>query len=189
MIVLAIVALGVVSARSLVIDLFPKIDLPVAVVATTYEDAAPQEVENLISQPIESSISSVEGINTIQSQSQAGSSLVLMMFNNGVDLDQALLDVRERVDQVKGMLPETAGDPNIMRFSPDQMPVVWLSLTGKDAAVMTELAENQLVPYFERQEGVASVTIEGAKEREIQLILDQAKLQQYGVNSQLVMQH
>lgn len=188
MIVLAIVALGVVSARSLVIDLFPKIDLPVAVVATTYEDAAPQEVENLISQPIESSISSVEGINTIQSQSQAGSSLVLMMFNNGVDLDQALLDVRERVDQVKGMLPETAGDPNIMRFSPDQMPVVWLSLTGKDAAVMTELAENQLVPFFERQEGVASVTIEGAKEREIQLILDQAKLQQYGVNSQLVMQ-
>src|SRR5699024_7779437 len=111
MIVLAIIALGAVSARNLVVDLFPKIDLPVAVVATSYQDAAPQEIENLISKPIESSISSVEGINTIQSRSQSGSSLVLMMFNNGVDLDQALLDVREKIDQVKGFLPEQAGDP------------------------------------------------------------------------------
>ena len=188
MIVLAIIALGVVSVRNLVVDLFPKIDLPVAVIATTYEDAAPQEVENLVSRPIESAISSVEGINTIQSQSQSGNSLVLMMFNNGVDLDQALLDVRERVDQVKNMLPDQAGDPNIMRFSPDQLPVMWLSLTGKDAAVLTELADNQIAPFFERQEGVASVTIDGAKEREIQLILDEAKLQQYGVSPQLITQ-
>src|SRR5699024_1508381 len=116
-IVLAIIALGSVSARNLVVDLFPKIDLPVVVDATTYEDAAPQELENLISRPIESSIISFERINTIQSQSQSGNSLVLMMFNNGVDLDQALLDVRVRVDQAKGMLPDRAGDPRIMRFS------------------------------------------------------------------------
>ncbi|MDY0409459.1 efflux RND transporter permease subunit [Virgibacillus soli] len=188
MIVIAIIALGIVSMRNLVIDLFPKIDLPIAVVATSYGDAAPQEVENLISRPIESTISSVEGINTVQSQSQAGSSLVLMMFNNGVDLDQALLDVRERVDQVKGFLPEQAGDPRIMRFSPEQMPVVWVSVTGKDAAKLTEIADNQLVPFFERQEGVASVTVEGSKEREIQLILNEAHMQQYGVNAQLIAQ-
>ncbi len=187
-IVLAIIALGIVSARNLVVDLFPKIDLPVAVVATTYEDAAPQEVENLISRPIESSISSVEGINTIQSQSQSGNSLVLMMFNNGVDLDQALLDVRERVDQAKGMLPDRAGDPRIMRFSPDQLPVVWVSLTGKDASQLTAIAEDEIVPFFERQEGVASVTVEGGKEREIQLILDEGKLQQYGINPQLIVE-
>src|SRR5690625_3543507 len=101
MIVIAIIALGVVSLRGLVIDLFPEIDLPIAVVATTYEDAAPEDVENLISRPIEASISSVEGIETVQSQSQAGTSLVMMMFKNGVDLDQALLDVREKVDQVR----------------------------------------------------------------------------------------
>src|SRR5699024_10518312 len=187
-IVLAIIALGIVSARNLVVDLFPKIDLPVAVVATTYEDAAPQEVENLISRPIESSISSVEGINTIQSQSQSGNSLVLMMFNNGVDLDQALLDVRERVDQAKGMLPDRAWDPRIMRFSPDQLPVVWVSLTGKDASQLTAIAEDEIVPFFERQEGVASVTVEGGKEREIQLILDKGKLQQYGINPQLIVE-
>src|SRR5690625_3997081 len=101
MIVLAIIALGIVSVRNLPVDLFPKIDLPVAVVATTYDDAAPEEVENLISKPLESAISSVEGIEEVQTQSEADASVVVMMFKNGTDLDQALLDVRERVDQVK----------------------------------------------------------------------------------------
>ena len=100
MIVLAIIALGFVSVRNLAVDLFPKIDLPVAVIATTYEDAAPEEVENLVSKPLESAISSVEGIDEIQTQSEENASVVAMMFKNGTDLDQALLDVRERVDQV-----------------------------------------------------------------------------------------
>src|SRR5699024_11033923 len=146
------------------------------------------EVENLISRPIESSVSSVEGIETVQSQSQSGASLVLMMFKNGTDLDQALLDVREKVDQIKGALPERAGDPNIMRFSPEQMPVMWIGLTGKEPEALTKIADEQIVPYFERQGGVASVTVEGAKEREIQLILDQAKLQQYGVSPQALVE-
>src|SRR5690625_5882127 len=175
MIVIAIIALGIVSFRNLVVDIFPEIDLPVAVVATSYGDAAPQKVVNLISKPIESSVSSVEGIQTVQSQSQSGSSLVLMMFNNGTDLDQALLDVRENVDQVKGFLPDEAGDPNIMRFSPDQLPVMWVGLTGEDAEQLTNVAEDEIVPYFERQEGVASVSVEGGKEREIQIVLDRSE--------------
>src|SRR5699024_7983625 len=169
-------------------DLFPEIDLPVAVVATSYEDAAPEDVENLISRPLEGAVSSVEGIDTVQSQSQSGSSLVLMMFKNGVDLDQALLDVRERVDQVKDLLPDQSGDPNIMRFSPDQLPVMWVSLTGKDATALTQIAEHEVVPYFERQGGVASVTVEGGKEGEVQILIDQAKLEQYGVSTETLIQ-
>ena len=188
MIVIAIIALGFVSVRNLAIDLFPEIDLPVAVVATTYEDAAPQEVENLISRPIEGVVSTVEGIETVQSQSQSGNSLVIMEFNNGTDLDQALLDVREKIDQVGGTLPEDAGDPNIMRFSPDQLPVMWVGLTGEDASALTDIANDQVVPFFERQGGVASVSVEGKKEREIQLELDAAQMQQYGVTSETIMQ-
>ncbi|BAC14896.1 acriflavine resistance protein (cation efflux system) [Oceanobacillus iheyensis HTE831] len=188
MVVLAIIALGVVSLRNLAVDLFPEIDLPVAVVATSYQDAAPEDVENLISRPIESSVSSVEGIDTVQSQSQSGSSMVMMMFQNGTDLDQALLDVREQVDQVKGMLPDQAGDPNILRFSPEAMPVVYLGLTGGDTAELTEIANEQIVPYFERQAGVASVSVEGGLEREIQVELDEARMSQYGITSQSVMQ-
>ncbi|WP_042221459.1 efflux RND transporter permease subunit [Oceanobacillus manasiensis] len=188
MIVLAIIALGVVSLRSLTIDLFPKIDLPVAVVATSYQDAAPEEVENLVSRPIESAVSTVEGIETVQSQSQAGSSLVVMMFSNGTNLDQALLDVRESIDQVSGSLPGQSGDPRIMRFNPDQLPVMWVGLTGKDTASLTEVADEQVVPLLERQDGVGSVNVEGSKEREIKLVLDQERLQQYGVSAQTIAQ-
>ncbi|HLR68689.1 MAG TPA: efflux RND transporter permease subunit [Virgibacillus sp.] len=188
MIVLAIIALGTVSVRNLAVDLFPKIDLPIAVVATSYDDAAPEEVENLVSDPIENAISSVEGIEDIQVQSSADSSLVVMMFKNGTDLDQALLDVRERVDQTEDMLPDRAESPNIMRFSPDELPVMWVGLTGEDTGALSDLAEDEVVPYFERQEGVASVSAEGTQEREIQLTLDEAALEQNGVTSQEVME-
>src|SRR5699024_771734 len=172
----------------LVVDLFPKIDLPIAVVATSYEDAAPQEVEDLISRPIESSVSSVEGIDTVQTQSQADSSLVMMMFKNGTDMDQALIDVREKIDQTKGMLPDDAGDPSVLRFNPDETPVMWVGVTGEDAESLTKIADDQLTPYFERQGGVASVNVDGAKEREIQLELDRSKMQQYGVTADAIMQ-
>src|SRR5699024_3884751 len=125
MVVLAVIALGFVSVRNLAVDLFPKIDLPLAVVASSDDDAARAEGEHLVSQPIAHAISSVEGIEQIQSQSQANASVVVMMFKNDVDLDQALLEVRESVDQVKDFLPDRANNPRIMRFSPEQLPVIW----------------------------------------------------------------
>src|SRR5699024_12830566 len=85
-----------------------------------------------------------------------------------------------------GFLPYDAGDSSMMRFSPDQLPVMWVGLTGEDAEQLTNVAEDEIVPYFERQEGVASVSVEGGKEREIQIVLDEAKLQQYGLNSQAI---
>ncbi|WP_130859275.1 efflux RND transporter permease subunit [Gracilibacillus phocaeensis] len=188
MIVLAIIAMGVISVRNVAIDLFPEIDLPIAVVATNYQDAAPQEVEQLVSEPLEGSLSSIEGVNTIQSQSQSGSSLVILMFENGTNLDNALLDVRESVDQVKGMLPEGADDPSVLRFNPNQMPIMWVGLTGADTTTLQSVAENTVQPYFERQGGVASVGIEGGEERVIDLELDRAALDQYGITTQMVQQ-
>ncbi len=173
MIVLAIIAMGIISVRNLAIDLFPEIDLPIAVVATSYPDAAPQEVEKLVSEPMEGALSSIEGVNTIQSQSQSGSSLVIIMFNNGTNLDNALLEVRESVDQVKGFLPESANDPSVLRFNPNQMPIMWVGLTGDDTAGLQATAEDIVQPYFERQEGVASTSIEGGTERAIDIVLEQ----------------
>src|SRR5699024_5843443 len=129
MIVLAILALGFGSVRSLAVDLFPEIDLPVAVVATSYHDAAPEEIESSIIKALEDSDSSVDGFESIQSQSQVYSSLVVMMFKNVTDLDQALLDGKEKVDQVSDALPERAGVPSKMRFSPNELPVVSVSFT------------------------------------------------------------
>src|SRR5690625_1621840 len=132
MIVLAIIALGVISLRNLAIDLFPEIELPIAVVATSYPDASPQEVEKLVTEPLEGSLSTIQGVNTIQSQSQSGSSLVIIMFENGTNLDNALLEVRESVDAVQSFLPEGANDPSVLRFNPNQMPIMWVGLTGTD---------------------------------------------------------
>ncbi|WP_182199837.1 efflux RND transporter permease subunit [Paraliobacillus salinarum] len=188
MIVLAIIALGIVSVRNLAIDLMPEIDLPVAVVAVNYPDAAPEEVEKQVSQPIESALSSIEGVESIQTQSQSGSALVLMQFNMGADLDNALLEVRESVDQVKGFLPETAGEPSVLRFNPNQLPIMWVGLSGNDLTQLQSIAEDQIVPQFERQSGVASVNVEGGQERVIELELDQAKLMQYGLNPQQIFQ-
>ncbi|WP_079710610.1 efflux RND transporter permease subunit [Paraliobacillus ryukyuensis] len=188
MIVFAIIALGVISVRNLAIDLLPEIDLPVAVVAVNYPDAAPEEVEKQVSKPIESALSSIEGVETIQTQSQSGSALVLMQFNMGTNLDNALLEVRESVDQVKGMLPESAGDPSVLRFNPNQMPIMWVGLSGDNLTELQSIAEDQVVPQFEREGGVASVSVQGGQDRVIELELDQAKLTEYGLSTQQIMQ-
>ncbi|MGM8215054.1 efflux RND transporter permease subunit [Bacillaceae bacterium W0354] len=188
MIILAILALGFVSFRNLSVDLFPDIDLPIAVVATSYDGASPQEVEQLVTRPIESSVSNIEGIEMVQAQSQPGSSLVVMMFSTGTNLDNALLNVRERIDQVKGFLPSGANDPSVLRFDPSQMPVMMVSLSGDDPALLHTIAEDEIQPIFERQEGVGSVTVEGGVVEEVQVILDQQRLNQYGLSSQQILQ-
>src|SRR5690554_4497138 len=188
MLVIALVALGFFSLRGLAIDLFPKIDLPIAVVATSYTGAAPEEVENLVSRPLEAALSSVQGIDTVSSQSQAGSSLVMIMFNSGTNMDQAMLDIRERVDQVKGFLPDDAGDPSVLRFDPQQLPVLALGLSGLDAVRLQKIADDQVVPMLERQNGVASVSVQGGQKREIQVELDRGMMQQYGLTSSQIVQ-
>ncbi|RPF54136.1 efflux RND transporter permease subunit [Aquisalibacillus elongatus] len=188
MIILAILALGFVSFRNLSVDLYPDIDLPIAVVATNYEGAAPQEVEELVTKPIESSVATIEGIDTIQAQSQPGNSLVVMMFSTDTNLDNALLNVRESVDQVKGFLPDGAGEPSVLRFDPQQMPVMWVGLTGDDKATLQSLSEEEIQPLFERQQGVGSVGIEGGISEEVRVELDQERLNQFGLSSQQVME-
>ncbi|WP_071393435.1 efflux RND transporter permease subunit [Bacillus tuaregi] len=188
MLYLGILALGFVSLTNLAIDLFPKIDLPIAVVATTYQGAAPEEVEKLVNEPLEGAFSSIEGIESIQSQAMADSSLVIMQFQSGTNLDNALLEVREKVDQVKGFLPEDANDPSVLRFDPQQMPIMTLSLTGDEPESLVKLAEDTVSPYLERSEGVASVSIAGAKTREVQVELQPALLAQYGLSTSQVIQ-
>ncbi|MYL69725.1 AcrB/AcrD/AcrF family protein [Halobacillus litoralis] len=188
MIVAAILGLGFVSLRSLTIDLYPEIDLPIAVVSTSYEGAAPQEVEKLVSRPVESSVSSIEGLEVLQSQSQAGASLVLMQFNTGVNLDSTLLQVRENVDQVTGLLPEGASDPSVLRFDPQQLPIMTVGLSGDTPDELQKVAENRLVPFLERQEGVASVSIEGGQTKEVQVLVDRAQMATYGLDSQTLIQ-
>lgn len=188
MLVLAILALGLFSLRSLAIDLFPKIDVPIAVVATSYQGAAPEEIEKLISRPLESSLSTIQGIDTLSSQSQANSSLVMLQFKTGTNMDNALIDVREKVDQVKGMLPDDANDPTVLRFDPNQMPIITLGLTGASPEKLQEYADKTIIPTLERERGVASVSVAGGKTREILVELNRASLSRYGITPAQVVQ-
>lgn len=188
MLVLAVIALGYVSLTNLKVDLYPEVDFPIAVVATSYPGAGPEEVEKMISKPLESALTSIEGVDTIQSQSIPNSSLVVLMFATGTNLDNALLEVREKVDQVKGMLPTDANDPSVLRFDPQQIPVMWLGLTGDKPERLQEIAEDTVEPLLKRAEGVASIGIEGGKKRELQIELDRAKLALYKLTPNHVIQ-
>jgi len=186
MFVICAIILGFISLRDLKVELFPKMDLPVAVIATSYQGAAPQEVEELISKPIETAVSTVEGIDTLQSVSNQGASLVLMMFDYDRDIDEALIDVREKVDQISDMLPDGANDPMVMRLDPNAAPIMIVSLSGKNLEKLQAIAESDVQPALERAPGVASAAISGGKEREIRVNLNQAMLKTLGITGNQV---
>lgn len=188
MIVLAVLAMGFVSFQNLAVDLMPEIELPIVVVATSYSGAGPQEVEQLITRPLEASLSSLQGLDTMQSSSRSGSSLVMMLFATGTDLNTALADIRDKVDQVRPILPDDASDPSVLRFDPNQIPVMFLGLTGQSPEKLQDLATNEIEPQLTRTNGVASITTEGGKTREILVELDRSALARYGLSTGQILQ-
>lgn len=183
MIVLIVVLLGGISLTRLPIDLFPEIEVPVAVVATSYSGAGPQEIENLITKTIEGSIATVGNIDTINSTSTEGSSIVIALFNNGTDMEFAALEMREKVDMVKGFLPDGANDPMVLKVDPNSMPIVQIALSSnRDLAQLQSLAEETFSQRLERLDGVASVSVGGGFGKEIEIKVDQNKLANYGLN-------
>lgn len=188
MLVLGVIVLGFVAFANIPVDLYPDLDVPVAVVATTYSGAAPQEVERQVTEPLEAALSTVQGVDTIQSVSTSGSSLVVLLLQWGANLDEVLQTVRENVDMVSEMLPDGANDPRVMRIDPTAIPVMWLGLEGDEIPNLETLAEDVVKPRLERAEGVASVAIEGGKEREILVEVDDTLLSAYQLTPGQILQ-
>jgi len=184
MLVLIVVLIGAISFTELPIDLFPEIEVPVAIVATSYSGTGPQEMENLITRQIEGAISTVANIDTVSSISSEGSSIVIALFNFGVDMDMAALEMREKVDMVKGFLPEASEEPMVMKIDPNAMPIVQISLsTEGDLEGLQSLAEDTFSQRLERIDGVASVDIYGGFSREVEIAVNQNELANYGLSS------
>lgn len=189
MVFLLVVVLGVVSLGRLKLDLMPKMNIPVAAVITTYEGAGPFEVENMITRPLEATLATVSNITGISSQSSGGTSWVMLEFDWGVNMDFALLEVRERIDMIKGFLPDEAGDPLVVKFDPSMMPVMNLAVSGNAGqAKLKQIAEDEIAPRLERIPGVASVSVAGGLVRQINVDIDQEKLNAYGLSLQNVVQ-
>lgn len=188
MFVVVALVLGFISLRDLKVDLFPQMDLPIAVIATSYDGAAPQEIEELVSKPIEAAVGTIQGLEMIQSVSQPNASLVIMQFDYGRNIEDAMNDVREKIDQASAMLPEDANTPMVMRLDPNATPVMVVSLSGAELSELQDIAELEVQPAIERANGVASATIMGGLVREIQVALDHAKMTNFGITGSQVVQ-
>lgn len=187
MIIAIMLVLGFISFTRLGIDLFPNFVYPGAVVITEYKGASPQEVESMITQPLEQMLSTISNVKNIQSFSSEGNSTVFVEFNWGTDMDMAALDMREQVDFIKPFLPEGAKSPMVIKFDPSMMPVMQLALYGgNDIVQLKNIADDVITKRLLRLEGVASVNVVGGLEREIDINVDPDKLAFYGLSMQQI---
>jgi HAE1 family hydrophobic/amphiphilic exporter-1 len=172
---LAVVAFGIVGYQRLSIELFPDITHPSITVQTDFPDTAPQEIETLVSRPIEEAVGVLRGLKTVRSVSRPGVSEVTLEFEWGSDMDALSMEVREKLDRI--ILPEGCEDPIILRFDPSLEPVVRLALHGEGSLVtMRRLAEKQIKQDFETLTGVAAAEIKGGLEDEVLIEVDQERL-------------
>ncbi len=189
MLMAIIAVLGWISLSRLPIDLYPDIEVPVIGVITTYPDAGPFEVENLVTRPMESAMATVNNVKNISSISSRSSSIVIAEFDWGINMDFASLDVREKVDQVRSYLPDEADAPLVVKFDPGTMPIMQLVLKGdRPAHELRYIAEDTVKNRLERLEGVASVDVTGGQEREIRVVLHPGLLAAHGISIDTVSQ-
>ena len=179
MFTLGLILLGVLSFKRLPQDLFPPITFPQVTVVTDYSNAAPEEIETLITRVVEEAIGSVAGLKRIESVSREGRSTIMASFNWGQDIDFAALAIREKVDLIKERLPKEAEDPVVLKFDPLARPILLLSVTAPELPPvrMKLLTEKMIKDRLEKVEGVASVSISGGVNREILVEIDQPRLQ------------
>jgi len=182
MIMVGLLVLGLVGFRRLGADLFPDVSFPAVVVTVPYPGASPEEVETLISKPVEEAVVSINGIDRVRSFSREGSSLVFVLFDLGTEISEAATEVRERVSQVRYKLPEESKEPIISRFDVSASPILTYTLRGSESlSELRDYAEDVIAPAIEQVEGVAAVEVTGGAEREIRVIVDRPKLDALGL--------
>lgn len=183
MIFLGVMLFGVISLSKLPQELFPPITYPQLTVFTGYANAAPEEVETLLTKPVEEAVGTVSGLKAVRSISKEGTSLVMAEFDWDQNMDFASLRTREKVDLIKARLPRDASEPLVVPYNPFELPVLTISVTGqRSPAQLRRLAVEIIKEELEKVTGVASASVEGGLEREILVDVNQGKLKTYGVS-------
>lgn len=176
------VVLGIFCTFQLPVDMYPDMDLPYMIVYTAYDGAGPEEVEQSVTQTLESSLSGVSGLKTMQSRSMGGISLVILEFNYGTSLDAAGGDVRDKIDLVRNYLPDDADSPVTIKLDPSMMPIMTLALKGnRTPEELRSLAEDTIESRLEQIDGVASATVSGGREQSINVDIPRDRLEAYGL--------
>jgi len=176
----AVVLLGIFSYTKLPIDLLPKIETNSVMVMTTYDGASASDVETNVTRPLESSLNTVSNLKNITSTSKENRSIITMEFDYGLDLNVVTNDIRNKLDLVKSYMPSGVGNPIIFKLSTDMIPVIMLSATAdKSLPALYKILDTNVSNPLARINGVGSVSISGAPQREVQVYVDPVKLEAY----------
>ena len=187
MMFVAIVGLGLVLIGRVNVDLLPEVTFPVAMVTTVYPGAGPEEVESEVTKRIEEAVARVGNMKTIRSASSESVSVVAVEFQYGTDMDAAVADIRENIDQKRPEMPKDIEAPVVVKADPSAMPIIYLALTGGESLrELRSLADEVVKREIEKIGGVASVRIEGGLERSIIVAVDPERLDAYGLSVQQV---
>ena len=176
--VLAILVLGVVAYLKMTPDLMPNMDFPYVILVTTDPGASPETVEADITKPLEQSMATLDRIKNVTSSSMDSVSMVVLEFEDGVNMDTASVDIQQKINQLKGSWGDTVGDPYVLKMNPSMLPVqvAALSYDGKDITELSDFVTDTLSPKLEGITGVASVTVSGTVQHQLHVILSQKKL-------------
>lgn len=176
--VVLVIVLGVVSLTRMTTDLLPPMNLPYVIVVTTDVGASPEEVEKDVTSPIEAAMATTSNINNVSSMSYDNYSMVILEYEQSTNMDSAMIEIQQQLDQLTGQFPDSAGSPIIMQIDPDMMPVMIASadVDGMDQAEVSDYVDNELLPLLESIEGVASVTATGVLDTDLQVTMNQEKI-------------
>lgn len=176
--VVLILILGYVSFTSMQTDLLPDMTLPYAIVYTTYPGASPEEVETIVTRPVEQSMATISNIENVSSVSSENISMVILEFSQSANMDAVTIEMRENLDQIEGYWDDSIGSPIIMKLNPDMLPVMVAAMEDGDMSQsdLTDLVNNTILPELESIEGVASVSTTGTIEEQVQVTLREDKI-------------
>ena len=179
MAVLCLIVFGYTSVTSMSLENIPDMEMPVLMVMTTYSGASPEDVNEIITKPIEDQVGTLSGLKSVTSNSSEGSSMVMLEYEYGTDTDEAYDDLKKKVDLVKNSLPDSAGDPMIMEMDMNSMPCVTLSIDNTSQENLYSYVEDKIQPEFEKIAQVADVSVRGGSDEYIKIQIIPEKLSQY----------
>ena len=173
-----ILVLGIISFVNMSTDLLPNIELPYIVVMTSYPGASPEQVELAVTRPLEAALGTAGGLKNVNSVSRENSSMIILEFVQTTNMDSAMIELSNNIDMLSARLDSAVSKPMLVRINPDMMPIMvaTVDMEGKDMAALSTFVTETVMPRFERIEGVASVTPSGLLEKEMRVVLNQAKI-------------
>ncbi|HPC26055.1 MAG TPA: efflux RND transporter permease subunit, partial [Paludibacteraceae bacterium] len=187
LIFIGVVILGLFSLSKLPVDLLPNVEPNILMVVTNYSGASALDIETNVTRPLENVLNTVENLKNITSNSKENTSIIIMEFEFGQDLDVVSNDVRDKLELVKPYLPEGTTNPVIFKFSTDMMPIVIISATAdKSIPALYKILDDNVANPLARIKGVGAVSISGAPQREIQVYIDPVKLEAYHLTIEAV---